>query len=90
MAVPTDRPTGRRDPPRRRGPASDVAGPTTAAGPDGAATASDPTDPATAAGPTDAATGLQAGPPVTAVAVPYYAWANRGPAPMRVWLPLAR
>ncbi|OIH92999.1 MULTISPECIES: glycoside hydrolase family 127 protein [unclassified Curtobacterium] len=27
---------------------------------------------------------------VTAVAVPYYAWANRGAAPMRVWLPLTR
>lgn len=27
---------------------------------------------------------------VTATAVPYYAWANRGAAPMRVWLPLAR
>ncbi|WP_344751056.1 hypothetical protein [Curtobacterium pusillum] len=25
-----------------------------------------------------------------ATAVPYYAWANRGAAPMRVWLPLAR
>ena len=32
-------------------------------------------------------TGLRA---VTATAVPYYAWANRGAAPMRVWLPLAR
>ena len=29
-------------------------------------------------------------PAVTATAVPYYAWANRGAAPMRVWLPLAR
>jgi DUF1680 family protein len=27
---------------------------------------------------------------VTATAVPYYAWANRGASPMRVWLPLAR
>ncbi|MGN8048866.1 glycoside hydrolase family 127 protein [Curtobacterium sp. 22159] len=27
---------------------------------------------------------------VTATAIPYYAWANRGAAPMRVWLPLAR
>ncbi|MEK6344246.1 MAG: glycoside hydrolase family 127 protein, partial [Curtobacterium sp.] len=27
---------------------------------------------------------------VTATAVPYYAWANRGSAPMRVWLPIAR
>ncbi|MBT2503597.1 glycoside hydrolase family 127 protein [Curtobacterium sp. ISL-83] len=40
-----------------------------------------------AAGPGDASTGLQT---VTATAVPYYAWANRGAAPMRVWLPLAR
>lgn len=40
-----------------------------------------------AAGSAGAATGLQA---VTATAVPYYAWANRGAAPMRVWLPLAR
>jgi uncharacterized protein len=28
-----------------------------------------------------------AGPPVTITAVPYFAWANRGVAPMRVWLP---
>ncbi|WP_242088713.1 beta-L-arabinofuranosidase domain-containing protein [Curtobacterium sp. DN_7.5] len=28
--------------------------------------------------------------PVSAVAIPYYAWANRGAAPMRVWLPIAR
>ncbi|OIH94426.1 glycoside hydrolase family 127 protein [Curtobacterium sp. MCBA15_001] len=27
--------------------------------------------------------------PVSAVAIPYYAWANRGATPMRVWLPLA-
>ncbi len=27
--------------------------------------------------------------PVTATAIPYYAWANRGAPPMRVWLPLA-
>jgi DUF1680 family protein len=27
--------------------------------------------------------------PVTAVAVPYFAWANRGPGPMRIWLPAA-
>lgn len=40
-----------------------------------------------AAGSTAAATSLQ---DVTATAVPYYAWANRGAAPMRVWLPLAR
>ncbi|MFS2030602.1 MULTISPECIES: glycoside hydrolase family 127 protein [unclassified Curtobacterium] len=40
-----------------------------------------------AAGSTAAATRLQ---DVTATAVPYYAWANRGAAPMRVWLPLAR
>ncbi|ROP60969.1 glycoside hydrolase family 127 protein [Curtobacterium sp. ZW137] len=26
---------------------------------------------------------------VTAVAIPYYAWANRGAVPMRVWLPLS-
>ena len=26
--------------------------------------------------------------PVTATAIPYYAWANRGPGPMRVWLPV--
>ncbi|MCA5922044.1 glycoside hydrolase family 127 protein [Curtobacterium oceanosedimentum] len=48
------------------------------------------------AGSAGAATGLRSGAgaeaasPVTAVAVPYYAWANRGAAPMRVWLPLAR
>jgi DUF1680 family protein len=45
------------------------------------------------AGPQGATTGLQAGRDgrdVTATAVPYYAWANRGAAPMRVWLPLAR
>jgi len=42
------------------------------------------------AGPQGATTGLQAGRDVTAIAVPYYAWANRGAAPMRVWLPLAR
>ncbi|MBO0701547.1 MAG: glycoside hydrolase family 127 protein, partial [Candidatus Dormibacteraeota bacterium] len=29
-----------------------------------------------------------AGSPVTATAIPYYAWANRGARPMRVWLPL--
>jgi len=39
-----------------------------------------------AAGSDGRTTGL---PSVTATAVPYYAWANRGPAPMRVWLPLA-
>jgi len=27
--------------------------------------------------------------PLTLTAVPYYAWANRGPAPMRIWLPAA-
>ncbi len=27
--------------------------------------------------------------PLTLTAVPYYAWANRGPAPMRLWLPAA-
>ncbi|MGN6408035.1 MAG: glycoside hydrolase family 127 protein [Curtobacterium sp.] len=40
-----------------------------------------------AAGSTAAAPSLQS---VAATAVPYYAWANRGAAPMRVWLPLAR
>jgi len=25
--------------------------------------------------------------PVMLTAVPYYAWANRGPGPMRVWIP---
>lgn len=39
------------------------------------------------AGSGDRATSLQS---VTATAVPYYAWANRGPEPMRVWIPLAR
>ncbi len=39
------------------------------------------------AGSGDRATILQS---VTATAVPYYAWANRGPEPMRVWIPLAR
>lgn len=28
--------------------------------------------------------------PVTVTAIPYYAWANRGVAPMRVWLPVER
>jgi DUF1680 family protein len=37
-----------------------------------------------AGSPTGAGPSLQS---VTAVAIPYYAWANRGPAPMRVWLP---
>src|SRR5204863_9317560 len=27
--------------------------------------------------------------PATLTAIPYYAWANRGPAAMRVWLPRA-
>ncbi|MEU4393944.1 beta-L-arabinofuranosidase domain-containing protein [Kribbella sp. NPDC023855] len=30
-----------------------------------------------------------AGPPITVTAIPYHAWANRGPGAMRVWLPLA-
>ncbi|WP_433019305.1 glycoside hydrolase family 127 protein [Kribbella sp. CA-294648] len=32
---------------------------------------------------------LPAGPPITVTAIPYHAWANRGPGAMRVWLPLA-
>ncbi|WP_228516917.1 glycoside hydrolase family 127 protein [Curtobacterium sp. VKM Ac-1376] len=59
-------------------------------GPGGATTARDATSVDDVAGPADATTGLQAGHDVTATAVPYYAWANRGAAPMRVWLPLAR
>lgn len=56
-------------------------------GPGGADRAVDATSADDVAGASDPATGLQA---VTATAVPYYAWANRGAAPMRVWLPLAR
>ncbi len=56
-------------------------------GPGGADHALDATSVDDAAGSAGPATGLQA---VTATAVPYYAWANRGAAPMRVWLPLAR
>lgn len=56
-------------------------------GPGGADRAVDATSVDDVAGASDPATGLQA---VTATAVPYYAWANRGAAPMRVWLPLAR
>ncbi len=59
-------------------------------GPGGATTARDATSVDDVAGPQGATTGLQAGRDVTATAVPYYAWANRGAAPMRVWLPLAR
>ncbi|PYY60677.1 glycoside hydrolase family 127 protein [Curtobacterium sp. MCSS17_011] len=59
-------------------------------GPGGATTAPDATSVDDVAGPQGATTGLQAGRDVTATAVPYYAWANRGAAPMRVWLPLAR
>ncbi|EYT65295.1 hypothetical protein H489_0107215 [Curtobacterium flaccumfaciens UCD-AKU] len=62
-------------------------------GPGGATTARDATNVDDVAGPQGATTGLQAGRnvhDVTATAVPYYAWANRGAAPMRVWLPLAR
>ncbi|MFA0851380.1 glycoside hydrolase family 127 protein (plasmid) [Curtobacterium sp. WHRI 8282] len=59
----------------------------------GANHAGDATDVDDVAGPQGVTTGLQAGHngrDVTATAVPYYAWANRGAAPMRVWLPLAR
>jgi hypothetical protein len=56
-------------------------------GPGGAASAVDATSVDDAAGSGGGAPRLQA---VTATAVPYYAWANRGAAPMRVWLPLAR
>lgn len=56
-------------------------------GPGGTDHAVDATSVDDAAGSTAAATRLQ---DVTATAVPYYAWANRGAAPMRVWLPLAR
>ncbi|WP_129664100.1 glycoside hydrolase family 127 protein [Phytoactinopolyspora endophytica] len=28
--------------------------------------------------------------PVTLTAIPYYAWANRGPGPMRVWIPVSQ
>ena len=62
-------------------------------GPGGATTARDATNVDDVAGLQGATTGLQAGRDVhdvTATAVPYYAWANRGAAPMRVWLPLAR
>ncbi len=31
----------------------------------------------------------QAGTPITVTAIPYHAWANRGPGAMRVWLPVA-
>jgi len=31
----------------------------------------------------------QAGTPITVTAIPYHAWANRGPGAMRVWLPTA-
>ncbi|MCS6551990.1 glycoside hydrolase family 127 protein [Curtobacterium flaccumfaciens pv. flaccumfaciens] len=58
--------------------------------PGGATTARNATSVDDVAGPQGATTGLQAGRDVTAIAVPYYAWANRGAAPMRVWLPLAR
>jgi DUF1680 family protein len=56
-------------------------------GPGGADHAVDATSVDDVAGSAGPATGLQ---DVTATAVPYYAWANRGAAPMRVWLPLAR
>ncbi|TDD60845.1 glycoside hydrolase family 127 protein [Kribbella antibiotica] len=32
---------------------------------------------------------LPAGTPITVTAIPYHAWANRGPGAMRVWLPLS-
>ncbi len=32
--------------------------------------------------------GGDAGDPVSVTAIPYHAWANRGPGAMRVWLPL--
>ncbi|MFF1820759.1 glycoside hydrolase family 127 protein [Kribbella sp. NPDC058245] len=32
---------------------------------------------------------LPAGTPITVTAIPYHAWANRGPGAMRVWLPVA-
>lgn len=56
-------------------------------GPGGTDHAVDATSVDEAAGSDSVTTGLQ---DVTATAVPYYAWANRGAAPMRVWLPLAR
>jgi uncharacterized protein len=56
-------------------------------GPGGTDHAGEATNVDDAAGSTAAAPRLQS---VTATAVPYYAWANRGAAPMRVWLPLAR
>jgi hypothetical protein len=31
--------------------------------------------------------GAASGQAVDLVAIPYYAWANRGPSPMRVWIP---
>lgn len=56
-------------------------------GPGGADHAGDATSVDDAAGSHGAEPRLQ---DVTATAVPYYAWANRGAEPMRVWLPLAR
>lgn len=40
---------------------------------------------------TDAATAATpaTGSPVDLTAIPYFAWANRGPQPMRVWAPVA-
>ncbi|WP_405060109.1 glycoside hydrolase family 127 protein [Kribbella sp. NBC_01505] len=32
----------------------------------------------------------QSGDPITVTAIPYHAWANRGPGAMRVWLPTSR
>ncbi|MDY1004645.1 glycoside hydrolase family 127 protein [Curtobacterium sp. CFBP9011] len=59
-------------------------------GPGGTDRAGEATSVDDVAGSDDRAPRLPAGSPVTATAVPYYAWANRGAAPMRVWLPLAR
>ncbi|WP_129788377.1 glycoside hydrolase family 127 protein [Promicromonospora panici] len=39
-------------------------------------------------GPASSASATEATREVTLTAVPYYAWANRGPQPMRVWVPV--
>ncbi|MCJ1714636.1 glycoside hydrolase family 127 protein [Curtobacterium sp. VKM Ac-2922] len=57
----------------------------TATGTGGAGAARTATSVDDASGGGGAEPGLQS---VTAVAIPYYAWANRGAVPMRVWLPL--
>ncbi|SDQ64267.1 hypothetical protein SAMN02800687_2219 [Curtobacterium sp. UNCCL20] len=59
-------------------------------GPGGADHARGATSVDDTAGPEHATTGLPVPRDVVVTAVPYYAWANRGAAPMRVWLPLAR